>query len=659
MDTSSSSCGFAPFINVCNKELSKKNFYAVYDRIKPLSAGWKQIAISWHLELDTINRIEADCRGDTIACLQKVIEFWLRKDYDYESHGIPCWRRVCVAVKEGGGDPALADEIAREHPLPATVGVSTDVIHNEGMSPGSIGNRRDAISPGNGKSNSSTGTDGYGYSEKSFHLASKLHDLQDEFDEAIRITKKAFKSSDLPKIIDYLNTHVKSLLGPKKIQQTTAQTVREEFKCIETIPKLFTLLQDKYISWFNYKLMIKLVGVFRSKNCSLKRTWSAYEEKLKDYFINSGGLLKDADAVQFGVKGVPPGTRVMIAKVDRDDYTLDDIFFFRRAIPQSLDIPEYNLYFCFVHIGSLCLGYLIPEYVYSLLFPLTTKIQQQLASIGITELTFGEDIYNLKEVLLLPESLFPSSVIACKSGVLALVHKLESLNLFSPNSFDFWGFSILHYSSMNNNDKLLKYLLNQYQLSIDVKNQKGRTPLHIASCNAYGRTPLIYSCWSGSINSVKYLINNHDSDPNVPDKYGMTCIHYSCRNGHIDVTQYLIEGRLNLIQYILEHIPSSLELPVRELEEMAIMDPFLTAVYFNQLEVIKYLTISSYQLLMMKDLEQLVNISVERETFPCTPDDPDNNGYTSVHNAREAGSMELVQTDLKRNALAENHALFY
>ena len=58
-----------------------------------------------------------------------------------------------MAVKEGGGDPALADEIAYEHPLPATtggatphplpattggsysVGGPTDVIHNKGMSP--------------------------------------------------------------------------------------------------------------------------------------------------------------------------------------------------------------------------------------------------------------------------------------------------------------------------------------------------------------------------------------------------------------------------------------------------------------------------------------------------------------------------------------------
>ena len=161
---------------------------------------------------------------------------------------------------------------------------------------------------------------------------------------------------------------------------------------------LFNILQDKYISWFNYELIVKLVQVFLGNNRSLKRRWSAYKEKLKDYFINSGGLLKDVDAVQFGITDVPPGTRVMIARVDHDDYTLDDLFFFRRAIQKALDVPEYTLYFSFVCIGSLCLGYLIPDYLYSLLFPLTPKLQQQLASIGITELTCGEYVYHLKEV---------------------------------------------------------------------------------------------------------------------------------------------------------------------------------------------------------------------------------------------------------------------
>ena len=228
----------------------------------------------------------------------------------------------------------------------------------------------------------------------------KLRDLKYDFDEAIRVTKNSFKLKDLPKIIDYLTMHVTSILGPTKTQQTSGvvQAVREEFQIIENLEDLFITLQDKYVSWFNYDLILKLVRVFLCRNRSLKRRWSAYEEKLKDYFINSGGLLKDVDAIQFGITDVPPGTRVMIAKVDRDDYKLDDLFFFQGTISRCLDVPEYPLYFRYVRLGSLCLGYLIPDYLYSILPPPTPELQQQLASIGITELTCGEYEYHLKEV---------------------------------------------------------------------------------------------------------------------------------------------------------------------------------------------------------------------------------------------------------------------
>ena len=216
-----------------------------------------------------------------------------------------------------------------------------------------------------------------------------------EFADNIQSTINSFKPDLLPNVVEYLETHVIAVLGPQKNNPAAALALREEFRSIQTIRNLFIILQDKYISWFNYELIVRLVRLFQKRNHSLKRTWSAYEEKLKDYFINSGGLLKDVDAVQFGITDVPPGTRVMIARVDRDDYTPVDLFFFRRTIPRELDVPEYNLYFSFVSIGCLHLEHLIPDYLYSLLFPLTPKLQQQLASIGITELTCGEHIYQV------------------------------------------------------------------------------------------------------------------------------------------------------------------------------------------------------------------------------------------------------------------------
>ena len=236
--------------------------------------------------------------------------------------------------------------------------------------------------------------------EKNYPLTNKMYELQDEFADALQLTMESFVKEPalLPKIIEYLKRRVHTLLGPSKNDSAAAQAVREEFRDIKTMNDLFSTLEYKYVSWFNYELIVRLVRVFLSDNRSLKRTWSAYEEKLKDYFINTSGLLKDADAVQFGVKGVPLGTRVMIAKVDSDDYTPADLFFYCRAIPKGHDIPELNIYFLRVRPGSVILEYLIPEYLYSLLFPLTQKLQQQLASIGITELTCGEDKYDLREV---------------------------------------------------------------------------------------------------------------------------------------------------------------------------------------------------------------------------------------------------------------------
>uniref|UniRef100_A0A1X7TDZ0 Death domain-containing protein n=1 Tax=Amphimedon queenslandica TaxID=400682 RepID=A0A1X7TDZ0_AMPQE len=614
-------------------------------------------------------------------------------------------------------DVPLATEGATA--TPHFVGGPTDVIHNhqemspdsstgcnssdkEILCPLSVASRNispiDAVmSPGSEKSNNSTkksvspeiktdevamsstkftGTDRAtgtnGLSGDTFLLASRLHDLEEEFDDAIQLTKKSFESNDLPEIIDYLITHTLSLLGPNKKQQTAAQeivqAVKEEFHHIKTISELFTILQHKYMSWFNYKLMIKLVRVFLPDNRSLKRIWSEYEEKLKDYFINSGGLLKDADAVQFGVKGVPPGTRVMIAKVDRDDYTLDDIFFFRRAIPKGLDIPEYDLHFRSVHLSSLCLGYLIPEYLYSLLFPLSTKLQQQLASIGITELSCGEDKYDIREFsieevkhsstdidicdplwyentstplheaawkglkdevqwllnkfdcntyqrgfngwtplhsaaygghieilqLLIHQGIDPNegddnsvssihmasykghlsivqylvdtcdvppdqqdnsnntallysaieghsdlveflisrkcdtsqinveeaslSLFACQSGELALVQKLESLNLFSPDSKDIYGGNVLHYCSINNRSvELIKYLLNRYQLSIGDGNHR------------FAKTPLHYASWYASSSVVEYILSIQGNEALLDtNKRGISCLHCAC-----------------------------------------------------------------------------------------------------------------------------------
>ena len=141
---------------------------------------------------------------------------------------------------------------------------------------------------------------------------------------------------------------------------------------------------------FRGEFIVKLANVFLPHVCSLKRKWSKYRRKLKDYFTSNNDVaIKCADGIVFGLSDVP-GTKVLVAKVDRDDYTLNDLFFFSIiAIPDALKMSQYRLYFCSVHFGCLELKYCIPDYIYSVLFPLTDVHLLSLANIGVIKLSCG------------------------------------------------------------------------------------------------------------------------------------------------------------------------------------------------------------------------------------------------------------------------------
>ena len=106
-------------------------------------------------------------------------------------------------------------------------------------------------------------------------------------------------------------------------------------------------------------------------------------------------------------------------------------------------------------------------------------------------------------------------MLACQSGQLALIHILETLELFSPNTKNTFGRGILHYAcrSTNNSIELVKYLLTRYQIAINVKDQCGRTPLHIAS-------------WFASSSVVEYIVSIQGNEALlVTDNSGWSCLH--------------------------------------------------------------------------------------------------------------------------------------
>ena len=189
-----------------------------------------------------------------------------------------------------------------------------------------------------------------------------------------------------------------SLLDSKDQTQANKELVRNEFRLINNAQQLFTTL-EKYVSWFNYSFILKIVKAFLPKEKSLKRMWSAYENKLKDYFLNSDSqAIQCVDAVEFGLSDIP-GTQAMIFKVERDDYTFSDLSIFYRQIPSALQIPNAVFYFSSVGSGCLQLNYCIPNFLYSILFPLNEEQLHNLASIdGIIKLECGKYVYNINKV---------------------------------------------------------------------------------------------------------------------------------------------------------------------------------------------------------------------------------------------------------------------
>ena len=89
----------------------------VYRAVLDLAGIWRDMCFALGLRPAIADTIFATCYGNPKQCLREVIIKWLRKTYDVDRHGPPTWRTLVKAVsdKAGGNNPALAEEIAKEH----------------------------------------------------------------------------------------------------------------------------------------------------------------------------------------------------------------------------------------------------------------------------------------------------------------------------------------------------------------------------------------------------------------------------------------------------------------------------------------------------------------------------------------------------------------
>ena len=97
------------------------DFQLVWKKAGVLSGRWDSMAIMLGLSPNKLYEIEAGGKPPR-TCFWKVFDCWLKRDYDYKSHGVPTLRMLCNSIKSnsGGADPALANEIAKEYTINLT-----------------------------------------------------------------------------------------------------------------------------------------------------------------------------------------------------------------------------------------------------------------------------------------------------------------------------------------------------------------------------------------------------------------------------------------------------------------------------------------------------------------------------------------------------------
>ena len=119
------------------------------------------------------------------------------------------------------------------------------------------------------------------------------------------------------------------------------------------------------------------------------------------------------------------------------------------------------------------------------------------------------------------------SLLACKSGQVALVDQLKQFSIFSEDDIDFNGCGIVHYCAMSDSVELLVYLYNNHKSELfQQRNRFGATPLYIACqyassglimkmVNIFGYKVLLEADYSGR-SSLHYLCSG------LVDKYCIT-----------------------------------------------------------------------------------------------------------------------------------------
>lgn len=157
---------------------------------------------------------------------------------------------------------------------------------------------------------------------------------------------------------------------------------------------------------------------------------------------------------------------------------------------------------------------------------------------------------------------------ACQNGYLDIVKELLSSPRVDVNLKDQEGMTALHRACQKGNLDIIKELLSSPNININLKDNSGTTAFYFAAEGeketAHGIRHFIedpsivadlpldiifnddynlnsYADKKGSVDVIKYFIENLHIDANCEDDYGRTILHHAVYCGNKEVVKYLLE----------------------------------------------------------------------------------------------------------------------
>ena len=121
---------------------------------------------------------------------------------------------------------------------------------------------------------------------------------------------------------------------------------------------------------------------------------------------------------------------------------------------------------------------------------------------------------------------FSALYVAALKGYANIVKVLLSNDVVDVNVSDKAGNTALHNACQEGHDEVVSYLLGK-GADKTLTTSLGFSALHLAALKGYA-------------NIVKVLLSNDDVDVNVSDKAGCTALHRACQGGHEEVVSYLL-----------------------------------------------------------------------------------------------------------------------